>query len=107
MSTMRTSTARTGPSAFIARSPWRSSIGPVAVAQRLARARAGLGRRGRLALALRGLGFGRRGGAGLLHELLERQHQEVAAAAVVHHDLARRGEDLAHRVDVDALARHL
>src|SRR5579859_5993923 len=100
-STARTAMARIGPSAFITRSP----IGPLAVAQRLARARARVGWRRRLALALRGLCFGRvHAAARLLHELLERQHEQIAGAAVVHHDLAGRGENLAHGVDVDALA---
>jgi hypothetical protein len=41
-----------------------------------------------------------------LHQAIERQIEQVAAAAVVHHDLAGRGEHLLHGLYVDAFARH-
>src|SRR5689334_24194939 len=99
-------TASSGPRALIGGSRALSSVHPLAVAQALARARAGF-RRGRLGLALRRLRVGRRRRAALLQQLLERQQEKIAAAAVVHHYLVRRRQNLAHRVDVDALARHL
>src|SRR3954464_3683923 len=100
----RMTTARIGPMALIARSP----VGPVAIAQRVARARPGVRRGRRLARPLRGLRLGRiRRAARLVPQLLERQHEEIARAAVVEHHLVGGGQDLAHRVDVDALARHL
>src|SRR6185503_10365309 len=100
----RITMARMGPTALIGGSP----VGPVAVAQGVAGPRPRIRRGRRLARPLRGLrlGLGRRA-ARLLHQLVERQHQEVARAAVIEHHLVGRRQDLAHRVDVDALARHL
>src|SRR6185436_9081003 len=75
------------------------------VAQRFARARAFGGRRfrRRRGARLRALGPRR---AGVMQHLLERQVEQVPRAAVVHHDLAGRGQDRLHGLDVEALARH-
>src|SRR5688572_14282704 len=100
-----TTTARIGPRALMGDS-WRlSSVGPVTVTQRLPRARSRLARRRRLGGLLRGLRLGERRAAGLLHDLVERQVEQVPRAAVVHHDLVGRRQHLAHGVDVDPLAR--
>src|SRR5690606_19030145 len=49
----------------------------------------------------------RDGGAGRAHQLVEREVQQAATLAAVHHDLRRVGEDLLHGLDVQALARDL
>src|SRR5688572_20546683 len=97
------STATTGPRALMGDSlrP-ASALAPLAVAQRLAGARR-VGRRLRRGARRRRLGARR---ARVLHDLVERQVEQVPAAAVVHHDLAGRGEHRLHGLDVDALARH-
>src|SRR6266581_2661929 len=96
--------ATTGPRALMGDSlRFSLALSPVAVAERLARARPGIRRR-RLGGPLRGLRLGERPRARLLHDLVERQVQQAAGAAVVHHDLVGRGQDLLHGVDVDALA---
>src|SRR5688572_19330275 len=82
-----------GPRALMGDSLLPSSLASFAAAQRLARARPGILRR----LGRRGARRGRAAlgaGGGALHQLLERQVQQVPRAAVVHHDLAGRGEHL-------------
>src|SRR5574341_1965588 len=100
-STSATRTAMTGPRVLT------SALPPLAAAQCVARARACVRRRRRLGRgALRGLGLAQPGDARLLHQLVERQVQEVPAALVVDDDLRGRGQDLLQGLDVDALARH-
>src|SRR5258706_4193861 len=107
MSAISATTASTGPNALMSVPFGLSSLAPLAVAQRLARARRGLGRRGlRRRRPLRGLRLGGQRGAALLHQLVERQVEDVAGAAVVHHDLVGRGQHLLDRLEVDALAGH-
>src|SRR5260221_7081085 len=114
MAFWRWSTVNTVPETMAASTTTMATIGPkarmlavapLAGAQRVARARARLRRR-LAARALRRLRFGERRRAALLHDLVERQVEQVARAAIVHHDLVGRGQDLLHGLDVDALARH-
>src|SRR3990170_1452232 len=83
-STSATRTAMTGPRALM------SALPALAVEQRVARARPGIHRQRRLCRALRGLGLGEPGDARLLHQLVERQVQQVAAGAGGDQDLGAR-----------------
>src|ERR1051325_6475545 len=106
MSATSTSTATIGPTALMRYPCWRSSVDALPITQALARARTGLGG-GRVIGPLRRLRVRRCAARRLLQELLERPEQQVARATVVHHHFVVGGEDLAHGVDIDPLARHL
>src|SRR5260221_2574474 len=114
MAFWRWSTVNTVPETMAASTTTMATIGPkarmlavapLAGAQRVARARARR-RRGVAARALRRRRLGERRRAALLHDLVERQVEQVARAAIVHHDLVGRGQDLLQGLEVDALARH-
>src|SRR5205085_10892314 len=79
---------------------------PFARPERIARTRS------RRFLRLRRLGrawrlLARRGGWRGLHQLVEREIQEIVAALLVDEDLARVRQNLLHRFDVEPIARNL